>query len=264
MQISVVKQGLAAALVVAFLSVPAFAQVKATAPVEPDQAESLPPAERIIERHIQAIGGREAIKSHNSMRATGGVSIPASGLKGTVEVLAARPNKVVGRTTIAGIGEVKEGFDGTVGWSMSPMTGPMLATDEELAQKAFDSDFDGQLGFASKYTSVKTLEKTTFEGRPVYKVALTPRTGGSDDIRFYDVETGLEAGSILQRKNPMGTITVTSAVSEYKKFGNLLQPTVVKQTMQGITMITTITSIEFDTVDPAVFELPAEIKALIK
>jgi hypothetical protein len=139
----------------------------------------------------------------------------------------------------------------------------MLATGEELAQKAFDAHFDGALGIASRYESIKTLEKTTFEGKAVYKVALT-RKGGGDDIEFYDVETGLKVGGILERTNPMGTIAVTVAVSDYKKFGDLLQPTVMKQRMNGVEMVTTIASIEYNSVDPSVFDLPAEIKALVK
>jgi hypothetical protein len=260
----VVKQGLAVSFVVALVAAPAFAQVQATAPVQPDpSAQVLPPAQRIIDRHIEAVGGRDAIKSHSSVAAKGTISIPANGMTGTIEVFAARPNKALARTTLVGIGEVREGFDGTVAWSISPMTGPMLATGEELAQKALDADFDGALGIASKYESIKTLEKTTFEGRPVYRIALTRKIGG-DDIEFYDVETGLKAGGIVQRKNPMGTISVTSAVSDYKKFGNLLQPTVMKQSTQGVNIITTFTSFEYDSVQPSMFELPAEIKALVK
>jgi hypothetical protein len=258
MFLQVLKQGFALPLsfvLAAGLLVSAEAQAPATAP--------LPPAQSIIDRHIEAVGGRNAIKGHNSVNIKASVSIPANGMTGTIEVFAARPNKTLARTTLAGIGEVAEGFDGTVAWSISPLTGPMLATGEELAQKAFDANFDGALGIASRYDAIKTLEKTTFEGRPVYKVALT-RKGGGDDIEFYDAQTGLKAGGIMERKNPMGTISVTSALSDYKKFGNLLQPTVMTQTMSGVQMVTTFTSFEYDKVDPAVFALPAQIKALVK
>ena len=36
------------------------------------------------------------------------------------------------------------------------------------------------------------------------------------------------------------------------------------QTTSGVQIITTFVSVEFDTVDAAVFELPAPIKALVK
>ena len=259
----VLKQGFALS-VACFVTVavaPGRAQSTASAPQKTEAA--LPPAQTVIDRHVEAVGGKDALKTHNSANIKGSITIPANGMSGTIEVFAARPNKILAKTTLAGIGDIAEGFDGKVAWSMSPMTGPMLATGEELTQKAFDASFDGALGIASRYDAMKTVEKTTFEGRPVYKLALT-RKGGGDDIEFYEVETGLKAGGIMERKNPMGTISVTSSVSEYKKFGNLLQPTVMKQSTSGVEIITTFTSIEYDKVDPTVFELPAAIKALVK
>ncbi|HJR60087.1 MAG TPA: hypothetical protein VJ813_11830 [Vicinamibacterales bacterium] len=223
----------------------------------------LPPAQAIIDRHIEAVGGRAAIKSHNSVKISGSISVPASGMSGTLEAFAARPNKTRSNMTLAGIGDLSEGFDGKVAWSISPMTGPMLASGEELAQKAFEAEFDGALGISTRYDSIRTVEKTTFEERPVYKIVLS-RKGAPDEIAFYDVETGLKAGSIVERKSPMGTVAVTSALSDYKKFGDLLHPTMMKQTMTGVQMVSTFTSIEYDKVDPSVFELPAPIKALVK
>jgi hypothetical protein len=266
MMLKCLKQGFAFSLACGlFAASPLMAQsTAAPAPAAQKPAEAaLPPAQAVIDRHIEAVGGRNALKAHTSVNIKGNISVPANGMNGSIEVFAARPNKMLSKTTLAGIGDVAEGFDGTVAWSMSPMTGPMLATGEELAQKAFDSNFDGAMGIASRYESMKTLEKTTFEGRPAYKLSLT-RKGGGEDIEFYDVETGLKSGAILERKNPMGTITVTAVVSDYKRFGDLLQPTTLKQTMTGVQIITTFTSIEYDKVDPAVFELPAAIKALVK
>ena len=260
----VLKQGfaLSVACFVAAAVLPVRAQD--AAPAQQQKSETaLPPAQTVIDRHVEAVGGRAALKAHSSANIKGSITIPANGMTGTIEVFAARPNKVVAKTTLAGIGDIAEGFDGKVAWSMSPMTGPMLATGEELTQKAFDANFDGALGIASRYDAMKTVEKTTFQGRPVYKLALT-RKGGGDDIEFYDVETGLKAGGIMERKNPMGTISVTSSVSDYKKFGDLLQPTVMKQSTSGVEIVTTFTSVEYDKVDPTVFELPAAIKALVK
>jgi len=257
-------QGFALSLALVSVPVPSvFAQAPAAPPAPAKADTALPAAQTIIDRHIAAIGGREAIKSLDSVAMKGSLTVPANGMSCTIEVFAARPNKTLVKSTLGGLGEILEGFDGTVGWSKSAMTGPMLATGDELAQKAFDAHFDGTLGIASRYESIKTVEKTTFEGKPVYKVALT-RKGGGDDIDFYDVETGLKAGGIIERKNPMGTIAVTVALSEYKKFGDLLQPTVLKQRMTGVEMITTFTSVEYNSVDPSVFDLPAEIKALVR
>jgi hypothetical protein len=266
MSSTALKQGLAlpiTCVLIAVFAAQAEAQTATAAPPQAKPAEALPAAQKVIDRHVEAVGGRQAIKAHNSISIKGTMTIPANGMTGSLELFAARPNKTVVKTTIAGIGQISEGFDGAVAWSINPMTGPMLASGEELKQKAFDADFDGALNVASRYDAIKTLEKSTFEGRPVYKLALT-RKGGGDDIEFYDADTGLKAGAIIERQNPMGTIAITTVVSNYKKFGNLLMPTQMTQTTSGVQIVTTFDAVEFDKVDPATFELPPPIKALVK
>ena len=253
-----------AALCVVTFTAPAFAQT-ATAPPAQKQAAAadLPSAKSLIDRHLEAAGGASALKDRKSSHAVGTISVPSQGMEGTVEIFSMRPNKMLAKQSITGIGEGAEGFDGTTAWAMSPMTGPMLVTGPELEQKKLDYDFDAVLNPSARYSAMKTLEKTTFDGREVYKVSMTRKEGG-EDIDFYDVKTGLKAGSIITRKSPMGEMTVTSTVTEYKKFGPVLVPTTIKQSVTGIEMVMTFTKFEFDTVDPKVFELPAPVKALIK
>jgi hypothetical protein len=237
---------------------------KTTAAIEtPKTSEALPSARSILDRHIKAIGGKEAVLSHSSTRATGTFSVASAGMTGSVEVIAAKPDKSLVKITIPGVGEILEGYDGKSGWTLSPMTGPMLLEGKQLEEKRYDADFFSELHDDNRYTSMTTVEKTEFEGRPCYKVKLVRKNGG-EDFEFYDVETGLKAGRIATRETPMGTITGTSVESDYKKFGNILQATMVKNTMMGMQQVITIASIEYDTVPPTAFEPPAEIKALIK
>lgn len=233
------------------------------AAAKPADAAALPSPQSILDRYVQAIGGREAMKKHSSVHVQGTISVPANGISGTVETYAARPNKQLVKMTLSGIGETLRGFDGTHAWSTDPMRGPNLATGKELEERALDADFDSNLNASTRYTSMKTLEKTTFDGKEVYKLSLT-RKDGVEEIEFYDVSTGLKAGSINSRESGMGKITATSTLRDYKKFADILQPTIVTQSAMGAEFIMTITSIEYDKVDPAVFELPAAIKALVK
>lgn len=248
-------------------STSAYAQTAAQAPKTEEKAAdaaSLPSARSIIDRHIKTIGGREALAAQKSHRVQGTMDIPANGISAKLEVLAARPNKTVMRLTIPGVGEVMEGFDGTNGWSVSPMTGPMLSTGQELEERKHASHFDSDLHEDARYEYLKTVEKTTFEGKPVYKIALKRKGGTTEDIEYYDIESGLKAGSEATRNTPMGAINVVSIQGDYKKFGATMFPTTIKQKMMGVEQVMTFTSIEHDVVDPAAFEPPPAIKALIK
>src|SRR5262249_15359964 len=148
----------------------------------PPAAAKLPDAREIVDRHLKAIGGREAVLAHKSMHATGTLSVPSSGMSGPVAVYRAAPDRVLVQASIASIGEVLDGFDGTHAWSISPMTGPTLKSGKELEQTKLDADFYSELRDPKKYT-MTTIEKTTFDGRDCYKVRVQ-RTDGSEDFDF--------------------------------------------------------------------------------
>src|SRR4051794_4890267 len=245
------------ATLAALLLAPLSAQ--APAPQAAPAAAELPDARTIVDRHIKAIGGRQAILEHKSMHAVGTLSVPASGITGPVEIFGAAPDRVLLKSSIPGIGDIVDAYDGTHGWTINPMTGPALKTGKELEQTKLDADFYSELRDAKKYT-MKTLEKTTFDGRDCYKVSVK-RTDGSEDFDFYDAATGLRAGSINTRETPMGTMTVSNVESGYKKFGTLIQATQMTQKVMGVEQKFTLDTVEYDKVDPTVFQVPAPIKA---
>jgi hypothetical protein len=234
---------------------------KAAAPLP--AAARLPPAREIIDRHIREVGGRDAILKHSSMHIVGTASMPAAGLSGKMEIYHAKPNKFLQRVSFPGLGDIEEGFDGKVGWTTSALTGPILFEGRQLEERAFDAEFYDELKTADRYSSITTIEKTTFEERPVYKIRLVKKTGG-EDVEFYDVETGLKAGGLATRESPMGPMQGTTVFTDYRKFGVLRQPSTMKMTTLNVQMVMSIAALEYDTVDPAVFTPPALIKALIK
>ena len=254
----ILRPGLALPLAAIF----AIAPLAARGPVR-QAAPALPSARTIIDRHVKEIGGRDAVLAQTSTHATGTVSLPAAGLTGKLEAFHAKPNKFLQRMTLPGIGDIEEGFDGTVGWSISPLTGPTVLDGRQLEQRKFDADFFEDLKSSERYVSMTTVEKTTFEGRPVYKIQLVKK-GGGEDIEFYDTETGLKVGAITTRDSPMGPMQGTTAWSDYKKFGALLQPATTKVSVMSTEMIMAITGVDYGKVEPSVFALPAQIKALVK
>ena len=114
------------------------------------------------------------------------------------------------------------------------MTGPMLLEGKQLDEKRFDSEFHSELRNDDRY-----VVDDDARSRPISKAGRATRSGwfaktGGEDIEFYDVATGLKAGSITTRETQMGTVTGTTVESDYKKFGNLLQPTTIKSQVGGL------------------------------
>jgi hypothetical protein len=224
-------------------------------------AGDLPPAREIIDRFIEKLGGEEAIRKHTSTWSRGTFGMPAMGLEGTLVVHQAAPDKMLVHVNLPGVGEIKTGYDGKVGWEINPMTGPRLIQGAQLEQTRADYDFYGLLHDAEKFESMETVERTTFEGQPAYKIKLV-RKSGVTDYEFFHTDTGLQIGSIVTRDQPTGRMEVTNIISDYEKFGGQLLPTRIVQKLLGMQQEMKLTEVEFDKVDPTVFELPPEIKAL--
>jgi hypothetical protein len=139
----------------------------------------------------------------------------------------------------------------------------MFIEGKQLEDKKFDSEFYSELRSDGRYQSLTTLEEVDFEGRRCYKVRLVRKMGG-EDVEFYDVATGLKAGRIGTRVTDMGTVTAITVATNYKRFGNLLQPTTMRLHVGAVQQVFTITSIEYDRVPASTFELPAGLKALLR
>lgn len=225
-------------------------------------AQDLPPARQLVDRYIEQIGGREALLARKSTHTTGTFSMPAMGLSGDLEVFAADPDKQVMRVVIAGIGEIRTGYDGEVGWTTNPMEGPRIIEGEELAQLKDEAATAGTLRDPSLVESLETIEKTNMNGQDCYKVRVLWKSG-RETFDCYSVETGMIVAMQQKNVSNMGVIDVTLLVNDYKEFGGLKLPSRMVQQMMGMEQVMTITSVTYDTVDPSVFELPAEIKALV-
>ena len=240
---------------------PVAAAASTTDTARTTAATTLPPARQILDRYVQAVGGREAITKAKSSHTTGLFEVPAAGLAGQIDVYAAAPNRMFVKTNFPQMGEVMSGYDGTTAWSVDPMQGPMLLEGKQLEETRVQADFYGRLHEASNFSSMETTGLVDFEGKPAYSVRLV-RTNGDVVEELFDPATGLLVGSVATRDTPMGPVTVTSVVSDYKPFGGQLLPTRVVQKVAGQEIVVTISAVTYDAVDPAVFELPASIKAL--
>lgn len=254
--------------VMALLALPILSMPKAGAQEKKAQpasqvAEKLPEAKEIIDRFVKAIGGKAAFDQIKSQHGKGRFMMAAQGLAGDLEVFASRPNQVLVKIELMGLGTMMQGYDGTVAWSLNPVTGPMLLEGKQLEQMREQADFDSVLHQPEDFKSMETVEKTEFAGKPCYKLKMV-RKSGNEVMEYYGVETGLLAGSEMTQDSPVGPLAVTNQMDNYQKYGGVLFATKIKQTVGPIEQVMTIEKFEVNSVDPAVFELPAEIKALVK
>src|SRR4029450_2982176 len=106
---------LAGSVFVASLRAPmtAAAQAKAPSAAPKEKGEvALPPAKEIIAKYVKALGGRDAILKYTSTHVKGNFDVPAQGIKGSLEVFAAKPDKLKVKIDLPGVGIALYGHDG--------------------------------------------------------------------------------------------------------------------------------------------------------
>lgn len=230
-----------------------------TEPAPTTPAADLPPAEKVLARFVEALGGEKALRSRKSFHATGTFGVPSQGLEGPLHVYAKAPNKALIVIEIGGIGEVRQGFDGKIAWAIEPMSGPQILDGAMAETIRIDADFFGPLNYAKNFKSITTVDKTEFAGAECYKLEMVDQLD-QKRLAYFSVETGLQLGGEATMSTPMGEIDTVTTMSDYKEYGGLLSPMKTVTSMMGMEQVIMVESIEYDTVDDGLFELPEEIK----
>jgi hypothetical protein len=254
-------------LMTARIAVLAIATAALAATVEAQTAVMLPDAEdpkadELLKKFIKATG-LNAILERGAMRTVGTFTMPAMGASGQIEVLQLQPNLMLSRMTIAGLGDIRSGFDGRVGWSMNPMEGPRLIAGAELTQVRDQADFASATRDPRVIAAMETVGQVDVEGRACWKVRVTWKSG-RESFDCYDAETGLLHATMHKSETPMGAVDAVTVFGEYRDFDGVMMPARTTQHVFNQQLVVTITSVSFGGLDASAFELPAEIKALVQ
>lgn len=233
----------------------------AAGPAVAQSSAALPPAKDLIAKFVAATNAPAVMAKHQSVRTKGRFELPAAGMSGDLEISQARPNKSMMRINVSAVGQIEQGFDGTTAWSLNPMQGPRILTGRELDAIREESSFGTSSRQGPNVASAETVEKTELNGEPCYKVKMVWKSG-RETFDCYSVASGLLIASMGKQESPMGTIDVTNLISDYKDFGGQKIATRLTQQVMGNEQVLIINTVDYDAADPAVFEMPAAIKAL--
>jgi hypothetical protein len=133
----------------------------------------------------------------------------------------------------------------------------------ELEQVRDDADFRATLRDENLIQSMETVERKEIDGQACYRVRIVWKSG-RETFDCYAVESGLLLSTDLRTETVMGAVDATVLFSDYKEFDGVRLPTRTVQRVMGQEFVMTVSSVRFESIDPAVFELPAEIKALVR
>ena len=244
------------------LVAPAHASVTLPATVQLDEDESRSKALEVMDRFIEKIGGEELIRSRTNMTQTGQFALPAAGLTGDMVVYTKAPNLLALEIDLVGVGQIRTGYNGQVGWSNNPFEGATLMEDQQLRDVQLQADLYNALTPEKYYDTITYEGESTFNGEKVHVVKLADDEN-SDVTRYYSVESGLLIGSTSVQAGNFGEVEVKSTVSDYKEFDGMLFATKNTQAIGPQVIEITFSNVTFDPIDDKVFDLPPAIRALV-
>jgi hypothetical protein len=224
---------------------------------EAKAAAADPTVDQILDKYVQALGGRQAIEKITSRMAKGTFEVTTMGIKGEVEIYSKAPNKILTIQNISGIGEVRDGYDGRVAWSQNPMLGLREKSGAELASTERSADIHAALKTKQRYSKLELKGKEKVGARETYLILATP-VQGSPVKMYFDLQTGLLARTDIEFEGPQGQIHIETTLEDYREVDGMKIPFTTRQESSVASAVIKLTEVKHNVaLDDAKFNKPS-------
>ena len=188
------------------------------------QAGQLPGVDVLLDKYVEAVGGRTAIERHTTRLMKGTYAIPTRNYSTTVEAYARAPDRFAFHMTGKG-STASRGFNGTIGWSRDfSEEGLHLLDGATLDADRLEADFYQPLHWRERYATMTVTGVEVLADRRVFVVdAVSP---ASRETMYFDTESGL----LVRRDVPRyrGFQRVQVYFDNYRVSGDIRQPFTIR------------------------------------
>jgi hypothetical protein len=224
-------------------------------------AEALPSPEDLLKAAIKAQGGQEAFDAIKSVHTKSQMRTPMGNMD--IETYFKSSGEFLVKQIIPQMGEIRAGYDGTVGWHHIPVQGYQLLSDDEISNAGQMAATYGLVQrLQQEYGDMKTVEKGTFGGAKCYKVSMVHKKSETKQYAYFDVANQRIAGIEVEHESDFGPTRIVMSFEQWKDVEDIKVFTEMKVDQSGMNISLVITEIEFNTVDDAILELPDQVKRL--
>jgi hypothetical protein len=177
----------------------------------------------VLACNFETLGGLDNIKSVQSARLTGTMTMGPMQAPFTIEFLA--PHNVRMEFEVQGMTAV-QAYDGETGWAIMPFMGkttPETMADDELKSIQEMAEWEGPLvDWQAKGHSVELLGTEEVEGTEAYAVKVI-RAGSEDESTYYlDTDYCLAFLSKGTRDIQGNEMAFTQTIGDYKEVGDII------------------------------------------
>ncbi|MCS7065702.1 MAG: hypothetical protein NZL85_05435 [Fimbriimonadales bacterium] len=215
-------------------------------------------AEQILDRASQSEAPPAARARIKTMHLKGQINIPAQGIRGNLEIYWKSPNKLLLVQTVAGVGEIRQGFDGKVGWEKNPLTGLRRLQGAELEQLKYTSDNTTTARWRQFVRSPKLRGTQKVDNFETYVISATTLYGTA--ITFY-----IDTKQFLTRRIDMevlmqgGKVPTIQFFEDYRRINGIHYPFRIRQQVVGIETTLTVQQVRHNApLRDSLFQMPKE------
>ena len=176
-------------------------------------------ASSVMASYIEAIGGKTAVESVQTMLFNAEVTIEGAPFKPTAVMKSMAPNKSSMEMSIAGMGTImKQKFDGTSGYAeQQGMKQPM--SEEDVAEQASQKGLFPEAHYTAD--EIELMSLSDLDGTDVYKIKVK---GVSESFRYYDANSGLLLREEATEEAQGQSVTTITVHSDYRAVDGVMIP----------------------------------------
>ncbi len=215
-------------------------------------------AQDILEKMINAQGGREALEKIKDTTTQATIEIMQVGMRGTITMYQKEPNKLRMDTEMMGM-IMTQAFDGQTAWMDSPQTGVQIMPEElgvEFKQQSLGND---SLLHPEKYGITYQYRGEVKEDDRDCHVLEVSYQEGRKVTMFLDASTYLPYKMKTTGLNQTGMeVDIENILSEYKKVGEVMVPFSILVKEEGMEAVRiTLIEVEYNKgLEDSLFEMP--------
>ena len=212
--------------------------------------------DRVLDRYVEALGGREAWQSVTSRVATGTFEMPDLGLTGTTEIYLKAPNRMMFTLTMPGVGTTRTGFNGVTGWAEDPQSGLRSLSGTELEDMKRDAAFYRDIELKNIYPKIELKGSEMIEGRSAHVVEATTADGKTAKM-YFDKESGLLVQDEVMREGQAGLTSTKTTYEDYTKIDGIFLPMTLRQSNSLLNFVVKFNEVKHNVaIDDAKFNMP--------
>jgi Peptidase family S41/Protein of unknown function (DUF620) len=190
----------------------------ATPSIALPSAKDLPALLDLIRKMTDALGGEKALRAHSHRTISGTTEMIGLPMKGSYVQKASAPNRSL---VVMHLGDllVRQGFDGKVAWTDTPMTGKKIMSGPAADMIRQQAQFYGPLDLTAAYKEVTVIGFSVFDGKPCIELKLIGHEGMTSFL-YVDPQTYLSAGTKVMVETPIGLVETKTYSRNYRNLGN--------------------------------------------